>query len=136
MEIKIISDDYFVDLIQLYIETYESVPVKRTAVEATKILVDSILYKKDFYAFGLFEDKKLVGFLSGFGVDETTYHFYNLYTIIKFNRKLKDLIEFGEKFIKELGYSHWEADCVIDNTCSMSEKFGAIKMSTKYRKGI
>jgi hypothetical protein len=136
MEIKIISDDYFVDLIQLYIQSYAVVPIKRTAVEATKILVDDILYKQDFCAFGLFKEQKLMGFLSGFGVTETTYHFSNLYTIMGFNRRLKELFDFSELAIKKLGYTNWESDCVTDNMCSVHKSYGAKQVYTRYQKVI
>ena len=136
MEIKVIENKDFLDLVTLNAEMYKAMDSNINQVGATASLMHIVSTKEDFIAFGLFEDNKLVGFVTGYNFLNKTFHFSGIYVMIKNNRNLKKLIDFCFDYIKNKGYSTWQVDATNGNISSIMEKYGAIKKYTRYYKEL
>jgi len=136
MEIRIIENEDFLDLINLNYEMYKSIDPAINSVGATASLMHLISTKEDFLAIGMFEDNKLIGFVTGYKFSNKTYHFSGIYVIIKNNMNTKKLINFCFSLIKDKGYSAWQVDATNGNISSIMEKYGATIEYTRYCKEL
>lgn len=136
MEVKIILNDDFVQLMDLNIAMYKSIDPRINAFQATNTLMTFINGGTCFTAFGLYDGPELVGFVTGCQENEQTFYFSGIHLAIKDGEQLKKLIEFCFAWAKEQGYKCWSADATNPNISSILEKYGAKPIFTKYRKEI
>ncbi len=134
--LRILTNDDFLQLVELNAKMYYEAYNKANAVGATATLMKFVM-EEGFTAFGVFdENNRLLGFSHGYKILNKTFYFSGIYVIIKNNKNTKKLIDFSFEKIKELGYDSWELDATNSNITSIIEKYGATKISTKFRKEI
>lgn len=134
MEIREISNDELLQLVALTTQMYKEIDPAINNFGAMATLVHDIQNKPDFFALGLFKGAELVGFTTGYGVSKKVFYFSGIYVIIKNNKHVKNLIDFSFAFIKDKGYSAWQADATNGNISSILEKYGAEAKYTRYYK--
>lgn len=123
--IRKLENDDLLELIPLYVALCQSIEKDWPTFVAVNALIEDINRKKGFTAFGLFEDNKLVGFMTGYYFTKKQFHFSGIYVKIKNTSKLKDLIDFSLSEIKKKGYSSWSSNATNDNIRSIMQKYGA-----------
>ncbi len=136
MEIKEISNGDFLHLVNLNVKMYEEIDITINAFGATNTLMYGINTKVDFIAIGLYDDNKLVGFVTGHQQDKKVFYFSGIYVIMKNNEWTKKLIEFCFSLIKDKGYSAWAVDATNSNISSIMEKYDAVAKYTRYYKEL
>lgn len=134
MEIRIIENKDFIDLVQLTTEMYQEINPKINAFQATNSLIHMINNEVNFFAIGLYDEDILMGFVTGHELTETTFLFTGIYISFRNSEEIKRLIEYSFDFIKDKGYKAWEADANNANISSILEKYGASIRYTRYHK--
>ena len=132
-EVKLIPDDQFLELAQMYLDMSKSIPYSVSIPYTLYILTKSTVEKTDFTALGLYENKQLVGFTSGYAVSKETFYFSGIYVKVKY-KNTRLLVEKSIEYVKNKGYSIIESDCNNSNISSILEKYGAKPLYIKYRK--
>jgi hypothetical protein len=87
----------------------------------------------NFTAFGVFHEDTLIGFLTGYRLDHTTFFNSGLYCESKV--KVKTLLEKSEQALKHMGYTSWETE-ELGHIRPLAHKFGARVKYTRYKKEI
>jgi hypothetical protein len=136
MEIRHIDNTELTQLLELAILMYKVIDPSVNEFGAINTVMYEINTKEDFTAIGLFDDNKLVGFMSGYCFSKKQFHFSGIYVIIKNNEWTKQLIEYCLDLIKQKGYSAWSVDTTNGNISSIVEKYGAEPLYTRYIKEI
>jgi len=136
MEIKPVSNEYIVQLIDLNVEMYKEIDPSLNAVQAVHLLMNPLTTQPDFLAIGLYDNDILIGFVTGWASAKNVFYFSGIYVIIKNNEWTKKLIDFSFDFIKERGYTSWECDATNPNISSILEKYGATVKYTRYTKEL
>lgn len=134
MEIKEILNSDLFDLTVLTADMYKLIDPSVNNFGAMNILVHDINTKPNYFAIGLYDDDKLVGFTTGYGMSKNVFYFSGIYVIIKNNEWVKKLIDYSFAFIKDKGYSAWQVDATNGNISSIMEKYGATAKYTRYYK--
>jgi hypothetical protein len=134
MEIRIINNEDFLQLVNLTAEMYKSIDITINNVGSTATLVNDVLNKPNFCAIGLYEENALQGFVTGYEWSKNVFYFSGIYVTIKNNEWTKKLIEFCFTFVKDKGYSAWQVDATNGNISSIMEKYGATAKYTRYYK--
>lgn len=136
MEVKLILNDDFVQLLDLNIAMYQAIDPRINAFQATNTLIAFINGGKCFTAFGLYDGPELLGFVTGCEENNQTFYFTGIYITVKNSDYLQKLIEFCFDWVKTNGYKYWSADATNENIASILEKYNAKVIFTKYRKEI
>lgn len=136
MEIKPIVNSDLVQLLELAIKMYKVIDPTTNEFGAVNTVMYEINTKEDFTAIGLYDEDKLVGFMTGYCFSKKQFHFSGIYVIIKNNEWTKQLIEYCLDLIKQKGYSAWSVDTTNGNISSIVEKYGAKELYTRYIKEI
>ena len=134
MEVKLINNDNFMDLVDLTIDMYDSIDTNINEFQAVNTLVSLINSNQDFTAIGLFDETVLVGFVSGIALSTVLFKYTGIHVVTKNTEWTQKLIEESFDIIKEKGYLSWEAEATNKNICSVLEKYGATIKCTVYRK--
>ena len=132
INIKIIKDNDFIALAKLYAEMNKQIPTP-VSCTASVFSLSNDLTKKDFMAMGLYDDDKLIGFVTGYALSKVTFYFSGIYVELR-NSNVSALIERSFSYVDGLGYKNWEADCTTENIKSILSKQGAYVMHTRMRK--
>ena len=132
-KINSIPNEQFMDLALLYVEMNKVLSHAIPAAPALYTLTHDLATKPNFIALGLYEDEQLNGFVTGYALSEKTFYFSGIYVKIK-NRNAKLLIEESFKYIEDMGYISWEADCNNEQISSILTKYGAKPMYTRFKK--
>lgn len=130
--VKSIPNEQFMELAVMYADMSTLLSEYVPAAPAMYNLTHD-LTKPSFMALGLYEDNKLIGFVTGYSLSEKSYYFSGIYTSKK-TRGLKLLIEESFKLIKEMNFTRWEADCNNAMIASILKKYGATEMYTRFKK--
>lgn len=136
MQLRVITDNDFKQLLDLYLAMGKSINANFTDFQIIFTLLTSVSQNPSFAAFGLFDDDVLLGFSCGWGLSEEKFYFSGFYVTGKNNPNTRNLIEFSFAEIKARGFTNWELDATNENIASMMEKFGATVKSTKYGKEL
>ncbi len=136
MEIRPIINSDLVQLLELAIKMYKVIDPTTNEFGAVNTVMYEINTKEDFTAIGLFDENKLIGFMTGYCFSKKQFHFSGIYVIIKNNEWTKQLIEYCLDLIKQKGYSAWSVDTTNGNISSIVEKYGAKELYTRYIKEI
>lgn len=136
MEIKLIGNDDFMQLVELNAAMYKSIDSNINDFQATNTLLTLINTGKNFTAIGLYEDNVLMGLVHGFEIVPGEFNFTGLYVTTKNNEWTQKLIEYAFILIEERGYTAWEVEATNKNISSIMEKYGAKIKYTKYRKEL
>lgn len=134
MEIRQIKNDELIPLLTLAVDMYKEIDPSINEFGAVGTIMHWAVNQQDFTAIGLFEDNKLVGFVTGHFLEKKVFYFSGIYVIIKNNKWTKELIDYSFALIKEKGYSAWAVDATNGNISSIMEKYGAVKKYTRYYK--
>lgn len=134
--IKYIKNENFAQLSTLFSEMWMKLPEKKNPAESIYLLVNDMVSKKDFRAFGYFnEEGKLLGFVTGFDKGSKMFYFSGIY-MPRNSKKLKELVEFCFDEVKKAGYAYWQADCTNDSIASVIAKYNAVPTHIRYTKYI
>lgn len=136
MQVKLIENDDFMQLVELNAKMYSSIDSNINSFQATNTLVTFINQGINFTAIGLYEDGVLMGFVHGYEEKPSCFCFTGLYVDVKNSEWTKKLIEFSFELIEDRGYKSWELEATNDNISSIIEKYGASIVYKKYRKEI
>ena len=131
MQIRPIPDKDFDQLVSLYIKLYAALPRPISGIMATHGLASSVLSKTNFIAWGLYYDKRLQSFITGYEVSPGDFYFSGIYCANA--RHIKPLMDEAQAKIKELGYTRWESDATSANVEGLLTKYGAKPIHTRYR---
>lgn len=134
MEVKLIKNEDFIQLLPLVAEMYQAIDPNINEFQAVNTVMHQINNEKAFLAIGLYDETALAGFVLGHEYNEKTFYFSGIYVIIKNSTEVKKLIEYSFKYIEDLGYTAWEVDATNSNISSIMEKYGAVVKYTRYRK--
>lgn len=134
MNVKLIENNYFLDLIGLVAEMYKAISTDINSFQSVNTLIHMINNEVDFKAIGLFEEDTLIGFVTGHQYNEGIFLFTGIYVDPKHADSVQELIEFCFAHIQEQGYKGWEADATNANISSILERYGASVKYTRYRK--
>ena len=120
--IKKISDEYFLELVALWCEMYRVIPTPYSAPEATYGLVQAMNEFKDFLAIGVFEENKLIGFITGYAHRTGAFYWSGIYC--PKSKYVKEMMDTAEKLMKDMGYKSWISDTEIPAVASLLMKYG------------
>lgn len=134
LEIRFIPNTDFLQLGKLTVNMYYAIDKNINEFQAINTLVHSINTQKNFIAIGLYDDKILKGFVTGYEGGIDIYYFSGIYLEDKNTEYTKKLIDFSFETIKEMGYKGWEVEANNENIASIVEKYGAKMQHIKYRK--
>lgn len=133
MEIKLVGNNDFMQLLDLNTEMYKEIDTNINSFQATNTLM-AYINTKSFLAVGLYDEDVLVGFVTGIEQTTETFYFTGIYLVIKNSEWTQRLIEFSFDHIQKLGYKAWEVDSTNSNIASIMQKYGAVEKYTRFRK--
>lgn len=136
MLVKEIDNSDMLAFLELNVLMYQSIDPTINEFGAVNTVVHEINNQEGFFAVGLYDDEKLVGFMKGYCFSKKLFHFSGIYVIMKNNKDTKQLIEYCLDLVKEKGYSAWSVDTTNSNISSIVEKYGASVSYTRYIKEI
>lgn len=136
MEVRVVTNDEFLDLATLAVKMYNAIDKGINAFQAINTICHYINNNKDFAAIGLYNDKnKLVGFVTGCAFNTETYLYTGIYVDVKNTEWTQKLVEFSFDYVQNtLKYKAWEADASNENIGAILEKYGAHIKQIRYRK--
>lgn len=130
-----IGDDDLPTFIKMYADM-NKVLINSSYKEAFKQLMYDMSERTDFIANGIFDNNNtLIGFISGFGINKSTFYISSIYTIEEYRMKghIVTLINDTAGIIKELGYRHLETNLLNSDITGFAGKYGFNPMYTRYR---
>jgi hypothetical protein len=136
VEIRLITDNEFIQLVELNAEMYAGINPDINEYRATEMLMTLIRSTEEFMSIGMFEENVLIGFVSGYKFSPTSFLFTGLYVVHKNSDWTKQLIEYCFDLIEAKGYTRWEVDATNENIASIVKKYGAEPKYTRYVKEI
>ena len=136
MEVKLITNEDFMQLAQVNAAMYKSIDDNINEFQATNMLIALINGGHNFTAIGLYDNNVLMGMVHGYEEKPGEFHFSGLHVAIKNSEWTQKLIEFSFELIEDRGYTAWEVDATNDNIASIMEKYGAKVKYKKYRKEL
>lgn len=136
MEIRLIENKDIIQLLTLAIEMFKNIDNTVNEFGAINTIMHYANNEQDFTAIGLYDEDKLVGFVTGHCFSKKVFYFSGIYVIIKNNKSTKDLIEYSFDLVAKKGYSAWMVDATNGNISSIMEKYGAVVKHTRYYKEI
>lgn len=136
MEIKLIDNTDFMQLVDLNAKMYKSIQNSINDFQATNTLINMINTGTNFTAIGLYDEAVLKGLVHGFENKPGCFYFTGLYIEGKNTEWTQKLIEYSFNLVEERGYTSWELDATNKNISSMMEKYGAVIKYTKYYKEL
>lgn len=135
MEVKVIENEDFMQLLELCIEMYRAIDVGINDFQATNTLIHFInTTNGSFKAIGLYDSDVLMGFTMGYELNPKYFLFTGIYLKVKNSENTRKLIDFSLDFVKELGYTGWQVDATNPNIMSIMEKYDCRVAFTRYTK--
>lgn len=134
MDIRLIEDKDFIDLVDLNAKMYSEIDPSINAFQATNTLI-AMVNSNSFAAIGMYDGKILMGFVSGYRVNDVFY-FSGIYSIERGIDVIQKLIEYSFEYVEKIGCKAWEADATNNNISSILEKYGAEVKYKRYRKEL
>lgn len=136
MEIRLLNNDDFLDLLRLYVAMGKSIDVTLTEFDIANTLLKCVTESNTFFAVGLYEDNEAIGFTCGWGLDPHMFYFSGIFMKNKLHKKLKDLIDYSFAEAKRRGYKRCTFEVHGNNMASILEKYNATITSVKYVKEL
>jgi hypothetical protein len=134
IDIKIIDDIDYNDLLKLYQNYQDILPTKYGKFISAKLLNEELAISNSM-ALGLYNNSKLVGYIIGYGVDDT-FTFSSMYVNKASRYYVTKFLQNTENIIKSMGYNKWVATSVTKQSNRMFMHYKAIPIEIKYYKEI
>lgn len=129
---KVLSDQYFLELLNLYIKMYKTIAPHYSNSYVSMILSEEM--KQDrFIAYGVFQGDTLIGFITGYSIGETEFFNSGIYCESKI--KVKELVTSFEQWLISYGYTSWSTEAK-GHIKSLAPKFGAQIENIRYKKEL
>jgi len=134
INIKIIDDKDYNELLKLYQSYQDILPTNYGKFISAKLLNEELAIVNS-RAFGLYKNSDLVGYIIGFGVDDT-FTFSSMYVDKASRYFVTKFLQSTESIIKSTGYNKWIATSVTEQSNRMFLHYKALPIEIKYYKEI